>query len=91
MALIPSTSAPCVTARVWISINTEWYALLIPVRLNIVAYNFIQTIIQAQAGSPSAADPATPGILTPKELTVEGVAEPNPFHEFTSVTREFDE
>ncbi|KAJ9115299.1 hypothetical protein QFC20_001167 [Naganishia adeliensis] len=49
------------------------------------------TIIQAQAGSPSAADPATPGILTPKELTVEGAAEPNPFHEFTSVTREFDE
>lgn len=49
-----------------------------------------QTIIQAQAGSPSAADPGTPGMLTPKELTVEG-AEPNPFHEFTSVTREFDE
>lgn len=59
--------------------------------LNIAAYSFIQTIIQAQAGSPSAADPATPGILTPKELTVEGAAEPNPFHEFTSVTREFDE
>lgn len=50
-----------------------------------------QTIIQGQAGSPSAADPGTPGMLTPKELTVEGSAETNPFHEFTSVTREFDE
>ncbi|GHJ86107.1 hypothetical protein NliqN6_2509 [Naganishia liquefaciens] len=49
------------------------------------------TIIQGQAGSPSAADPATPGMLTPKELTLEGATETNPFHEFTSVTREFDE
>ncbi|KAJ9123126.1 hypothetical protein QFC22_001317 [Naganishia vaughanmartiniae] len=50
----------------------------------------VQTL-QGQAGSPSAADPGTPGILTPRELVVDGAPEPNPFHQFTSVTREFDE
>jgi hypothetical protein len=50
----------------------------------------IQTL-QGQAGSPSAADPSTPGMLTPRELVADGGPEPNPFHQFTSVTRQFDE
>ncbi|KAJ9123797.1 hypothetical protein QFC24_003573 [Naganishia onofrii] len=50
-----------------------------------------ETTLQGQAGSPSAADPSTPGMLTPRELVADGGPEPNPFHQFTSVTRQFDE
>ena len=57
-----------------------------------------QDVIHAHAGNPSAQEPLTPGISTPKELTGEfkGLDEPdskeeNPFVEFNSVTRHFEE
>lgn len=54
-------------------------------------------VIHAQAGSASVMGTATPGMLTPKELTsgsvggLQGTAsEVNPFEEFSSVTRDVE-
>ena len=56
----------------------------------------LQDIIHAHAGNPSAQEPLTPGISTPKELVGEFKStsdsldkEVNPFVEFSSVTRHF--